>query len=188
MFLMGFERGGYRSIFSSRAVTASSNRDGSIIGVVIGEVVLEDATGLHRAPALLVPPLWRHRLHPAAFLRTVFVEPHCALAVMLRAQASAGITAAPFAEQWGEALLRAEGSRPSALLDRRLQQAMQLLAEDEESMSAVARRCGLSAVHLRALAREQLGMPLAPWRIWQRWVAVCTARLDRARHAQAHHW
>lgn len=103
-----------------------------------GEVVLEDAAGLHRVAALLVPPLWRHRLHPASFLRTVFVEPHCALADMLRAQAAAGITPAPFARQWTDELVRAEGSRPSALLDRRLQQAMQLLAKDDAPISTIA--------------------------------------------------
>lgn len=133
-----------------------------------GRVTLEDAAGLHRAPALLVPPTWRHRLHPAPWLRTVFVEPNCALADTLRGPAGGGITPAPFAAQWGDALLRTEGSRPSAVLDRRLQQAMALLSGGDEPMPAIARRCGLSPVHLRALAREQLGMPLARWRIWLR--------------------
>jgi hypothetical protein len=60
-----------------------------------GDVVMADGAGtVHRAPALLVPPMTPHRLVAVPDLLTFFVEPHCAFADRLRRHGS-GITADP---------------------------------------------------------------------------------------------
>ncbi|MGI5321436.1 helix-turn-helix domain-containing protein [Actinomadura nitritigenes] len=134
---------------------------------VHGEVVMDDEAGNRFSDvALVVPPLVGHRLHPVRELRTFFVEPHCAFADRLRAVCGGGITSAP-----GMRGLREEdvaGGRLSGELDGRLLDAMRLLMDERIPMTALAARVGLSPQRLRALARAELGMPLARWRIWRR--------------------
>ncbi|MFG2623030.1 helix-turn-helix domain-containing protein [Streptomyces sp. NPDC048507] len=140
-----------------------------------GEAALAGADGrVVRAPALLVPPMTAHRMVPAEDLLTLFVEPDSAFADRLRAHGGcgAGIVAVP--ELYG---LAATGpgpaaALPSALLDPRLLAAAVLLdgLEGEPGepvpMELVAARVGLSPQRLRALARQQLGVPLVRRRIW----------------------
>jgi AraC-like DNA-binding protein len=107
-----------------------------------------------------------HRLLPVRELRTLFVEPQCAFADRLRAVCGGGITPAP-----GMRGLREEdvaGGRLSGEVDGRLLDAMRVLMDERIPMTAVAARVGLSPQRLRALARRELGMPLARWRIWRR--------------------
>jgi AraC-like DNA-binding protein len=137
-----------------------------VIGVH-GEVAMDDEHGGRFSDAaLIVPPMVGHRLHPARALRVFFVEPHCAFADRLRQVSGGGITPAP-----GMKALREEdvaGGRLSGELDGRLLDAMRVLADERISMTALAARVGLSPQRLRALAREELGMPLARWRVWRR--------------------
>src|ERR1700754_4633692 len=61
-----------------------------------GEVQMVDAAATqHRAEALVVAPMTRHCLLPAADLITFFVEPQCAFADRLREHYPSSITAAP---------------------------------------------------------------------------------------------
>ncbi|WP_433137549.1 helix-turn-helix transcriptional regulator [Actinomadura nitritigenes] len=60
------------------------------------------------------------------------------------------------------------GGRRSGELDGRLLDAMRVLMDERIPMAALAARVGLSPQRLRALARAELGMPLARWRIWRR--------------------
>ncbi|MFI9106096.1 helix-turn-helix domain-containing protein [Streptomyces fildesensis] len=136
---------------------------------VRGEVTMVDASGTqHRAEALIVPPMARHRILAMTTLVTFFIEPHCAFADRLRHRCGDGITPAPELRGLSEKDLSAAGALPSAELDARLVKAMNTLAERRVPMPGLAATAGLSPQRLRALARDQLGMPLPRWRIWQR--------------------
>ncbi|MCX4803894.1 AraC family transcriptional regulator [Streptomyces sp. NBC_01214] len=139
-----------------------------------GEAALAGADGrVVRGAALLVPPMTAHRMLSAGDLLTVFVEPHSALADRLRGRcgSGSGIVAVPELRRLDEAELGRAAALPSTGLDPRLLAAGALLegrAGEEEPvpMELVAARVGLSPQRLRALARQQLGMPLARRRIW----------------------
>ncbi|MET9693583.1 helix-turn-helix domain-containing protein [Streptomyces sp. NPDC006514] len=138
-----------------------------------GEAVLAGADGnVVRGAALLVPPMTAHRMLSAGDLLTVFVEPHSALADRLRGRcgSGSGIVAVPELRRLDEAELGRAAALPSTGLDPRLLAAAALMEgwEGEAEpvpMELVAARVGLSPQRLRALARQQLGMPLAR-RIW----------------------
>ena len=134
-------------------------------GVTIG-----DGQRLHCAPVLVVPPLLRHQMQPIAWLRNYFVEPHSRFADLLREGGCKGITAMPQLADLREEQIRDLGASASLRVDARLQQVMQALSDpgDLRAMPELAQAAGLSPQRLRALAQEQLGMPLARWRIWQR--------------------
>jgi AraC-like DNA-binding protein len=138
-----------------------------------GEVTMVDGSAnQHQAVALVVAPMTRHRMLANADLLTYFVEPHCAFADRLRERCRDDITAAP--ELHG---LRAAdiGVSPSGALDPRLVTALTTLSDRAVPMPSLAAMVGLSPQRLRALARQQVGMPLARWRLW--------ARLRRATEA-----
>ncbi|MEV4254784.1 AraC family transcriptional regulator [Spirillospora sp. NPDC049652] len=138
-----------------------------ISAAVQGHAAMLDAAGTrHRATALLVPPMAEHRMLTTADLRVLYIEPHYAYADQLRRRCEAGITAAPDLRHLGEDDLRSAGTEPSDRLDPRLLKAMQALADGPVSAAELATRVGVSPQRLRGLARSQLGMPLARWRIW----------------------
>lgn len=132
-----------------------------------GEVTMHDGAREIRGPALVVPPMVRHRMFAMPSLLNYFIDPHCAFADRLRERCvPVAITVAPELRSLSDDDIRAAGARPSALLDERLQSAMN--EAGESSLPELASRVGLSPQRLRALAREQLGMPLSRWRIWKR--------------------
>ncbi|MER7542062.1 AraC family transcriptional regulator [Spirillospora sp. NPDC127506] len=144
-----------------------------------GDVAMDDASGTrHSGPALLVPPMAGHRLHAAPALRTFFIEPHCAFADRLRPLCGAGVAPAPGLRGLREDDVRAAGGRPSGELDARLLNAMRALMDEPAPMPVLAAKAGLSPQRLRALAREQLGMPLARWRVWRRLARSAEALRD----------
>jgi AraC-like DNA-binding protein len=132
-----------------------------------GEVAIVDSAGVcHRGVALVVPPMAQHRMLAGTDLLTFFVEPHCAFADQLRERCGEGVTVA--SELSG---LREEEVRlalPSRALDPRLVEAMDAMTAAARSMPDVAAQVGLSPQRLRALAQQQLGMPLPRWRVWVR--------------------
>jgi AraC-like DNA-binding protein len=134
---------------------------------VRGEVAMADASATrHRAVALVVPPMVRHRVFATADLRTFFVEPHCVFADRLRERYRTGISAAPELRDLREEDIRRAGACRSAELDPRLVAALHALLDQPVRMPSLAAVVGLSPQRLRALAREQVGMPLARWRVW----------------------
>ena len=136
---------------------------------VDGEVTLEDAAGgRHRDAALIVPPMARHRMLPVAELVTYFIDPHCTFADRLRERCGEGVTTAPSMRGLREEDVRASCAAPSSELDPRLVAAMTMLTDRRVPMPSIAARVGLSPQRLRALAREQLGLPLVRWAIWSR--------------------
>ncbi|MBE3013500.1 helix-turn-helix transcriptional regulator [Microbispora sp. NEAU-D428] len=138
-----------------------------IVVAVEGEAAMVDASEVcHRAVALVVPPMVRHRMRATTDLRIFFVEPQCAFADRLRERCGSGISAAPELRERGEDDVRLAGARPSRELDPRLLAAMDALADGPVSMQDLARRVDVSPQRLRGLARSQLGMPLTRWRVW----------------------
>ena len=130
--------------------------------------VVDEADVTHRAAALVVPPMQPHCLLATADVVTYFVEPHCAFADRLREYHGGGITAAPELHNLTEDDVRPAGHRGSDDLDPRLVQALNTLADSDIALPELATEVGLSPQRLRALARQQLGMPLARWRVWTR--------------------
>ncbi|MEV0148265.1 MULTISPECIES: AraC family transcriptional regulator [unclassified Nonomuraea] len=134
-----------------------------------GDVGMVDSSETcHRAVALVVPPMVRHRMLATTDLRVFFVEPQCAYADRLRERYGPGIGAAPELRRLSDDDVRRAGARPSGELDPRLLAAMDALVDGSGSMQDLAVRVGLSSQRLRALAHSQLGMPLARWRVWAR--------------------
>ncbi|MFJ7275609.1 helix-turn-helix domain-containing protein [Kitasatospora sp. NPDC098663] len=133
------------------------------------EVTIVDGAGVrHRGAAVVVAPMVWHRMAPVREVSAFFVDPHCAFADRLRAGCGDGVTVAP---QWRDLVeedLRASGVLPSAEVDVRLWAAMEALTDHRVALPGLAARVGLSPQRLRALARRQLGVPLARWRIWRR--------------------
>lgn len=144
----------------------------------VGVVDASDTT--HRAGALVVPPMQRHCLLATADVLTYFVEPHCAFADCLRRRHVEGITAAPELRELSEEDVRPLGDRGTEDLDPRLVNALNASADSAIALPDLAVRVGLSPQRLRALARQQLGMPLARWRVWTR-LRRAAAELQRGR-------
>nr|BFE58973.1 hypothetical protein GCM10020063_034990 [Dactylosporangium thailandense] len=129
---------------------------------VRGDVALVDADGVeHRAAALVVPPMVRHRMLAAPRLHTWFIEPQSTFACDLRRRYGQGI--APAEDLPAP---RRPDLGPSAVLDPRLLAALEFLRHGTRTMPEVAAAVGLSPQRLRALARDQLGLPLPRWRVW----------------------
>ncbi|MFI1968380.1 AraC family transcriptional regulator [Streptomyces cinnamoneus] len=148
---------------------------------VRGEVLMVDASGTrHQAVALIVPPMVRHRMLAVPHLLTFFVEPQCAFADRLRERCGPGVTADPELRDLREEDVRSATGRPAEGLDGRLLAAMNALADQRVPMPVLSAQVGLSPQRLRALARQQLGMPLPRWRIWQR-LARATEALREGR-------
>ena len=139
-----------------------------MIGMPDAVGVVDGAGITHRAAALVVPPMQPHCLLATADVLTYFVEPHCAFADRLRARYGDGITAAPELTGLTEDDVRPAGGRGSGELDPRLVTALNMLADSDIPLPSLAADIGLSPQRLRALARQQLGMPLARWRVWTR--------------------
>jgi AraC-like DNA-binding protein len=139
-----------------------------MIGMPDAVGVVDAAERIHCAAALVVPPMQPHCLLATSDVLTYFVEPHCAFADRLRARYGDGITAAPELTDLTEDDVRPVGGRGSGELDPRLVTALNMLADSDIALSSLAADIGLSPQRLRALARQQLGMPLARWRVWTR--------------------
>nr|BEK63547.1 hypothetical protein KPHV_07740 [Kitasatospora purpeofusca] len=132
-------------------------------------VTATDGHGVrHRGAALVVAPMVRHRMQPVRELVTYFVDPHCAFADRLRTPGGPGIAVAPHWHGLREEQVRPAGALPSDRVDPRLRAAMEAAGDDAVPLAGLAARVGLSPQRLRALAQEQLGLPLARWRIWRR--------------------
>lgn len=134
------------------------------IGVAEEVTIVDHARTHHRAAALLVPPMVRHRMVGSAEVLTFYIEPHSVFADGLRPRGE-NITAATDLRELRESDI---GPEQSGTLDPRLVDALNLLRDKDIPMPEVAAAVALSPQRLRALARQQVGMPLARWRIWAR--------------------
>ena len=161
--MSGFAVGDGYACYRGPAMDVSAHRHAAFQVAIGDQVSIVDASGVcHRGPVLVVPPMVRHRMLGGYELTTFFVEPHSAFADQLRARCGDGVTAIGDLRELTEDDIAA---RPSTSLDPRLVAAMDLT---EASMTDAAAQVGLSPQRLRALARQQLGMPLPRWRVWVR--------------------
>jgi AraC-like DNA-binding protein len=147
------------------------------------QVAIVDEWGVeHRGPALVVAPMARHCLLATAEVITYFVEPHSGFADQLRQTCRGDICSAPHLRHLSEGDIRPESS---AALDIRLVEAMAILETEDVPLPDLAARVGLSAPRLRALARAEIGMPLARWRVWSRLTRAAQAVQDGSSLADA---
>jgi AraC-like DNA-binding protein len=159
------------AVYRGPAAAGSLHRHATFQIVVGGakEVAVLDAMGVrHHAPALVVAPMQRHRLLDTPDAVIYFVEPHCVFADRLRRDYRDGVTAAPELRGLTEGDIRPSGGQQSDELDPRLVQALNALTDFNIPLPNLAATVGLSPQRLRGLARQQLGMPLARWRVWTR--------------------
>jgi AraC-like DNA-binding protein len=151
-----------------------------------GELALVDVSGTRpQAAALVVSPMAPHRILATPDLVTYFIEPHCLFADRLRRRYRAGITPAPELGELSEHDVAGECRRPSREVDARLVAALAMLADSNISMPDLAAAVGVSPQRLRALARQELGMPLSRWRVWSRLRRAVEALQSGAPPAQA---
>ncbi|GLW35840.1 helix-turn-helix domain-containing protein [Actinoplanes regularis] len=161
---MHFSIGDGYAVYRGPATDSGLHRHAAfqIVTALRDEVALADAAGAeHRATTLVVPPMVPHRLLPSPELVTFYIEPHAIFADHLREHYRDGIVAAPELSD-----LHTVGEGRSRELDPRLVEAMTLLWQRNLTMPELAAAVGLSPQRLRALARQQVGMPLPRWRVW----------------------
>ena len=139
-----------------------------VIGIGAGVAIVDESGIRHQDVALVVPPMQRHCLLATPDVLTYFIEPHCAFADRLREPYGHGITTSPELRDLSEDDVRPVGVLRSSQLDPRLVQALNALGDQSIPLPSLATNLGLSPQRLRALARSQLGMPLARWRVWTR--------------------
>jgi len=134
-----------------------------------GQLAMVDSSGVrHEATTLVVSPMTPHRISAVTELLTYFVEPQCVFADRLRAHHVAGIAPAPELNNLEERDIGPSGGGPSAELDPRVLAALSALRDGSVPLSGLAGSLGVSPQRLRGLARRDLGMPLARWRVWSR--------------------
>lgn len=151
-----------------------------------GEVAMAGPTGIrYLAPTLLVAPMAPHRIEASPDLLTYYVDPQCAFADTLRTRYDSGINPAPELGALREQDIAAVGATASSQLDPRLISALDLLRNRSAAIPDIAAAVDLSPQRLRALARGQLGMPLARWRVWSRLRRAAEAMRDGASVADA---
>ena len=140
---------------------------------------MQDSGGIqHTARAVYIRPGVPHQVLPAANAFMALVEPQCGLAQSIiaglaeddigflpEAMRAAFITA-PSAEALASVIMP---HAPPVSLDPRLVTALDLLsyASLADGVGWAARKAGLSESRLRAIAKQQLGVPLSKWLTWK---------------------
>lgn len=140
--------------------------------------------------AILVRSGVRHRLEPHPDVQVLLVEPQTPLArYLLSATPDAPVCAVPsrlahVLVHGPEAFLpELEPRRLDPALERALQALRQV--EDGVDVAGAARLAGVSVSRLRAIARAELGAPLAAWLVWRKLDRACAALTRGGRLADA---
>jgi hypothetical protein len=109
------------------------------------DVAMVDAAGTeHRAAALVVAPMSRHRILASTDLLIYYVEPHCVFADTLRVRHGSGVTDAPELVGLRESDIEGAGLHASDDLDPRLVEALNLLGAKSIPIPTLAETVGLS--------------------------------------------
>ncbi|WP_280359196.1 helix-turn-helix domain-containing protein [Nocardia otitidiscaviarum] len=186
-----FARHGTTALFADTGTAAVSEHGHPAWKLVLpvrGErvEVYSRSGGRLDAPAVLVPPRWRHRSrvengYVGLFLDAHTLPPHsgpiavtrCA-ADRLRAALAIGpdVDSPPDLPAARAELLRMYG--PATSPDPRITLALAHF-DDTTTLTDLAREVGLSAPRLRALVQERVGVPLATLRRWYRLRNALTA-------------
>lgn len=143
-----------------------------VVAALDGAVRVETEAGVIEGAVVVIPPGVRHRLLGTdGPLRVIYPRPLGRLArrwritgeVAARPDWAPLLTAADLA-----ATLDAEAALGEAQpIDARLRRALDAL-DGDLGLAGLAERAGVSTARLRALARSELGAPLAHWRLWRR--------------------
>ncbi|MDF1627552.1 MAG: helix-turn-helix domain-containing protein [Parvibaculaceae bacterium] len=142
--------------------------------------ISDDQDRLIPGSALCVKAGKHHRLHPSDNVVLVLIEPQSQLAHYVQSFAGdADISRVDpnlIAQvNWDGELetlfdcLELDSGEVESQMDTRLMEALKFLrtARLKGAISRAAKSCGLSEPRLRAIAQEQLGVPLSKWLIWQ---------------------
>jgi len=148
--------------------------------------------------ALCVKAGKRHTLHPSENAVLVLIEPQSRLADHVQSFAGEDDISKvdpSLVEQinWAGELesllapLEMNGNCLASRIDGRLTKALEFLRTSElkGAIAAAAKVCGLSEPRLRAIAKEQLGVPLSKWLVWQATRRSALAMADGASLADA---
>ena len=150
-----------------------------IIIALEGELTVRDGGKvLHAAHAMYIRPGVPHQVLPAVNAFMALVEPQCGLAQSIIAglpEGDIGILPEAMREAFiavPSAAALASVIMPDAFpvsLDPRLVTALDLLsyASLADGVGWAARKAGLSESRLRAIAKQQLGVPLSKWLTWK---------------------
>jgi AraC-like DNA-binding protein len=144
-------------------------------------VILEEGFGgLHKGRALFVRPGVKHGLAVSEDITLVLLEPQTPIARYILAKCSAdqiGPVPSDIAHILGQSqplehlvkTLRSLNPIDQVDIDLRLERALQFLntAPLKNAIKNAALDCGLSAPRLRAIAHQQLGIPLSKWILWR---------------------
>lgn len=145
------------------------------------QVVMADDQTVHSGKSLMVRPNTLHRLERHDQILLLLIEPQTPLCrSLLDLMGNADIAELPVSAAADfdaraplpsclDSVAAATGPPPQAL-DPRLQQAIRYLesAPEDLPLIAVAEHCGLSESRLRALAAEELRVPLSKWVLWRK--------------------
>ena len=152
-----------------------------------------------KGKALVVKPGVQHRLLPISRIMLVFVEPHSPFGQWLLTAVNDDIANLPASVT---EKIQLEGpiqntldnvfsllGAPCSTLDERLVQALKYLKKNarERSFTQAAESVGLSAPRLRALAKEQLGVPLTKLLAWHQLNGAARELAEGATLADAAH-
>lgn len=145
------------------------------------QVVMADDHTVHSGKSLMVRPNALHKLERHDQILLVLIEPQTPLCrSLLDLMGNTDITELPKSvaaeldarvplPSCLDSVAAATGPPPQAL-DPRLQQAINHLesAPEDLPLAVVAEYCGLSESRLRALAAEELRVPLSKWVLWRK--------------------
>lgn len=161
--------------------------------------VVTEAGETTLAPGIAIRSGCLHRLMPGEQCTILLLEPQSHLAAAIQARSAAAevcvllpeLTEAlagehrPLAES--VSLFRILAGDTVQAVDRRLLAAVEWIADPRQasSVATAASRCGLSPARLRALANEQLGVPLAKMVLWRKVKAASQVLLGGASLAEA---
>ncbi|WOF73340.1 AraC family transcriptional regulator [Parvibaculaceae bacterium PLY_AMNH_Bact1] len=149
---------------------------------VAGDLMLEAGDGAaHSGRSLMVRPRTLHRLERHEQVLLLLIEPQTPLCrALLDLMGNADITPLPknvaaeidLGAPLHTCLDQISAASPPAphALDPRLQQAIEHLdsAPEDLPLATVAEHCGLSESRLRALASDELQLPLSKWVLWRK--------------------
>lgn len=151
-----------------------------VLGVETDAVVVSAIGEERRGACFLIRPLAPHAVRSDGSLILVYLDPQFALALDLADRLDAddinqlNVSDLPFdldasPEAVFETIRVMAVSAPPAI-DPRLHQALSILRTEpgQTSIGESAAKCGISESRLRALAREQFGVPLSTWLVWRK--------------------
>jgi len=143
-----------------------------VVAAPDGQARVETEAGVVAASVVVIPPGVRHRLLATEGpLRAIYPRPLGRLArrwrIVGEVAARPDLAGLLAAEDLAVALDAEAALGEDQPIDERLRLVLDDLDRDL-SLADLAERAGLSSARLRALARSELGAPLAHWRLWRR--------------------